>query len=58
MPKRVGPRRRTVTGEAVKRFAAKSTEASARLERRVVPEGYVRSTKVEQFLAKRRSQPK
>jgi hypothetical protein len=47
---------RDVTSEAVRRFAARSTRASARLERRVVPADYVRSAKVERFLAERRQQ--
>jgi hypothetical protein len=42
-----------VSKEAVKRFAVRSTKASARLERRVVPAGYVRSERVKQFLADR-----
>ncbi len=46
---------RVVTKEAIKRFAVRSTTASALLERRVVPVGFVRSSKVEEFLAERRS---
>jgi hypothetical protein len=46
---------RVVNQEAIKRFAARSTKASALLERRVVPAGFVRSAKVEKFLAERRS---
>ncbi|MEV0457037.1 hypothetical protein [Catellatospora methionotrophica] len=42
--------------EAVKRFAAKSAKASARLERRDLPADYVRSAKVEAILAARRAQ--
>jgi len=38
----------------VKRFAVGSTRASARLERRDVPAGFVRSQRVERFLAERR----
>ena len=45
--------RRVVNKEAVKRFAVQSTKASAHLERRNVPAGYVRSDKVERFLAER-----
>ena len=48
--------RRVVGNEVVKRFAVRSTKASARLERRSVPEGFVRSKRVEQFLAERRQQ--
>jgi len=40
----------------VKKFAVRSTKTSAQLERRAVPDGYVRSTQVEQFLANRRTQ--
>ena len=46
--------RRVVTGDAIKRSAVRSTKASAQLEGRVVPSGFVRSAKVEQFLAERR----
>jgi hypothetical protein len=49
-------RKRTVTRETVKKFAVRSTRTSAQLERRAVPDGYVRSAQVEQFLAKRRTQ--
>jgi hypothetical protein len=48
--------RRVVTKDTIRRLAVRSTEASARLERRVVPAGFVRSPKVEKFLAARRSQ--
>lgn len=44
-----------VTRDAVKRFAARSTKASAQLERRTVPVGYVRPAEVERFLTERRS---
>jgi hypothetical protein len=44
---------RIVTKEVVKRFAVRSTKASAQLERRAVPAGYVRSERVERFLAER-----
>lgn len=46
--------RRTVSKEAVKRFAIRSTQESAKLERRTVPVGHVRSERVERFLAERR----
>lgn len=49
-------KKRVVPGELVRRFAARSTVASARLERRNLPEGHVRSKKVEQYLAERRPQ--
>jgi hypothetical protein len=49
-------KKRVVAGELVRRFAARSTVASARLERRNLPEGHVRSKKVEQYLAERRPQ--
>jgi hypothetical protein len=45
--------RRVVNPEAVKRSAIRSTQASAKLERRSVPEGYVRSPAVEKLLAER-----
>jgi hypothetical protein len=54
--RRVEIKKRVVTREAVKRFAARSTRASAQLERRTLPDGYVRSSKVERFLAERRLQ--
>ena len=46
---------RVVTKEAIERFAVRSTKASALLERRVVPAGFVRSPKVEKFLAERKA---
>jgi len=45
---------RIVNQEAVKRAAVRSTRASAKLEHRTVPKGFVRSEHVERFLAKRR----
>ncbi len=45
--------RRVVNKEAVKRSVVRSTKASAQLERRTVPAGYVRSERVERFLADR-----
>ena len=45
--------RRVVNKEAVKRSAVRSTKASAELERRTVLAGYVRSERVERFLAER-----
>lgn len=42
--------KQTVSATARRRFAKRSTKASARLERRVVPAGHVRSPKVKQFL--------
>jgi hypothetical protein len=47
--------RGTVTKEAVRRFAVRSTKSSASLERRSVPAGFERSDRVERYLAKRRS---
>jgi hypothetical protein len=44
-----------ITKEAVKRFAERSTTASAKLEGRVVPPGHVRSPRFEKFLAERQS---
>lgn len=46
--------RRVVNNAAVKRAVAVSTRASAKLERRVVPNTFVRSPRAEQFLAERR----
>lgn len=43
-----------VDPEAVKRFAAESTRVSAKLEDRVVPDGYVRPEAVERYLATRK----
>ena len=45
--------RRVVTKEVMKRFAVRSTKTSAQLERRAVPAGYMRSERVERFLAER-----
>jgi hypothetical protein len=45
---------RVVSKEAVERFAARSTKASAALEQRTVPDDFVRSAKVEKFLTERR----
>lgn len=56
MKSKAEAKERVVTKEAVKRFASRSTRASAQLERRAVPAGYVRSAKVERFLAERRPQ--
>lgn len=39
----------------VKKVAARSTKASAKLENREVPAGYVRSASVTRFLAERQS---
>jgi hypothetical protein len=47
-------KRKNVTRAALRRAALRSAKASAELERRGVPEGYVRSEKVERFLAARR----
>lgn len=56
MTGQTGAKQSVVTSEAVKRFATRSTKASARLERRVVPAEYVRPVRIEQFLAERRSE--
>ncbi len=45
--------RRVVSKQAVKRSVVRSTKASAQLERRTVPAGFVRSKRVERFLAER-----
>ena len=47
-------KRRVVDKEAMKRAVVRATKASAELERRTVPTGFVRSECVERFLAERR----
>lgn len=42
--------KQTVSADMRRRFATRSTKASARLERRVVPAGHVRSAKVGKFV--------
>jgi hypothetical protein len=54
--RRVIVKRHLVSKDAVKRFAVRSTRASAQLERRAVPVGYVRSAQVAQLLAERQPQ--
>lgn len=49
------PKRVVVSSAAVKKAAARSTRASAKLEGRVVPTGYQRSAAAEAYLAKRSS---
>jgi hypothetical protein len=49
-------KRKNVTRAALHRTAVRSAKASAELERRGVPAGYVRSEKVNRFLAARRHQ--
>ncbi|WP_169514173.1 hypothetical protein [Agrococcus lahaulensis] len=46
--------RRVVNKAAVRRAVARSTKASAQLERRTVPPTHVRSPSVARFLAERR----
>jgi len=46
--------RHAVTKAVVKQIAVRSTKASAKLEDRTVPAGYVRSVAVKRFLAERR----
>lgn len=48
-------RRRVVKKDLVKRAAARSTKASAKLENREVPAGFVRSSSVKWFLAVRQT---
>jgi hypothetical protein len=48
-------RKSGVSAAARRRFAVRSTKASARLEQRVVPAGHVRSPKVDQFVASLRT---
>jgi hypothetical protein len=50
-------RRHVVTKDTVKRAAARSTKASAQLENRVIPAGFVRSSTVKRFLAARKPRP-
>lgn len=47
-------KRRVVSKAAVKRAVVRSTKASAKLERRVVPATFVREARVERYLAERR----
>ncbi|MCY7402061.1 MAG: hypothetical protein LH477_14115 [Nocardioides sp.] len=47
--------KQTMSAEARRRFVMRSTKASARLEKRVVPADHVRSKKVEQFVASLRT---
>ncbi|MEV4345644.1 hypothetical protein AB0J83_14330 [Actinoplanes sp. NPDC049596] len=44
---------RVITKDVIKRIAARSAKASMRLEGRVVPPGFVRSAKAEEFLKRR-----
>lgn len=48
-------RRAVVKKAVVKKMAARATMASAKLENREVPAGYVRSALVTRFLAERQS---
>jgi hypothetical protein len=43
--------KRSVSADVRRRLVARSTRASARLERRVVPVDHVRSDKAERFIA-------
>lgn len=47
-------RQHIIDKAAVKKSVSQSTKASANLERRTVPEGFVRSERAQQYLAKRR----
>jgi hypothetical protein len=47
--------KRDVTAAVRRSFVVRSTKASARLERREVPAGHVRSAKVDEFVASLRS---
>lgn len=42
--------KKAVSANTRRQFIARSTKASARLERRIVPADHVRSTKAEQFV--------
>ncbi|MCJ1706187.1 hypothetical protein [Microbacterium sp. VKM Ac-2923] len=46
---------RNISPETLRRTVEKSTRSSAALERRIVPPTYVRSERVERFLAARRA---
>jgi hypothetical protein len=48
--------KKTMTPAALRRFVARSTKASALLERRVVPADHVRSAKAEAYVASLSSQ--
>lgn len=50
-------KRTPVSKDAIRRSAARSTKASAALEGRIVPDGFVRSERTEKFLAERRQRP-
>ena len=50
-------KKRDVSAKARREFVVRSTKASARLERRVVPADHVRSAKVEQFVASLSAKP-
>lgn len=47
--------KRRMSAKARRELVVRSTKASARLERRVVPADHVRSAKVEQFVASLRA---
>lgn len=44
----------TISKEALRRSVVRSVEASAHLEGRTVPDDFIRSERVERFLAERR----
>lgn len=56
MERRDRGKKRVLTEEAIRRFAVRSTRASAQLERRALPADYKRTVEVELFLAKRQPQ--
>ena len=49
------PKKVVVSRAAVKKAGMRSTKASAKLENRVVPAGYVRSASVSKFLTARQT---
>jgi hypothetical protein len=51
--RRAGGERRTISKDAIRRLAQQSTKASAKLEGRALPAGYVRSSQAAKFLAER-----
>ena len=46
---------RQVAPSSIERFAVRATRASSHLERRDVPDGFVRDVNVELFLARKRA---
>lgn len=51
--RRAGGKPRNISKDAIRRLAQQSTKASAKLEGRALPAGYVRSSQAAKFLAER-----